>query len=243
MRSRFINIHTHRLVPGERAIRNILSDFHTLDPKGYFACGMHPWYITTETAEEQFAAMQKAAKNPLVLAIGECGLDKVCDTDFELQLTYFRKQIELAKSVNKPVIIHCVRAWEELISVSVSASVSKKIGWLSGPETPSPSPETSTPHTLPCFVIHGFNKSPALAARLIDAGFYLSFGKHILNPENACAEAFKQTPLDRVFFETDDAEIQIEEVYRSAALVKDMDIDVLCSKVEENLQRVFGTTF
>ena len=49
--------------------------------------------------------------------------------------------------------------------------------------------------------------------------------------------------MDRVFFETDDAEIQIEEVYRSAALVKDMDIDVLCSKVEENLQRVFGTTF
>jgi TatD DNase family protein len=87
-------------------------------------------------------------------------------------------------------------------------------------------------------VFHGFNKRTELANKILDQGYYLSFGKHLLM--DAYDEVFKEIPLDKIFLETDDDSIAIETVYRKAAEIKQLDLVLLTEQISENYRMVFG---
>src|SRR4029078_3015939 len=126
------------------------------------------------------------------LAIGECGIDKRIETPLQIQTEVFEAQLKLAEKHQKPVVIHCVAAFQEVIEIKQRLKISVPM------------------------IIHGFSKNEQVAQSLIKNGFYLSFGKYLFqNP--ATESVFKNIPLDSFFLETDTLELGIEEVYRHAA--------------------------
>jgi TatD DNase family protein len=88
-------------------------------------------------------------------------------------------------------------------------------------------------------IFHGFNKSTELSRKILAEGWYLSFGKNLID-NVAVQEVFTATPIDKLFLETDAAEIDIETIYRSAAKLREVDLKELAGQIEKNIIKVFG---
>jgi len=213
----FINIHSHNK-PGinEWCIINLYRDFDETKKQGHYSIGLHPWYIQEENWQQDLKDLEKYYNQETVLAIGECGLDKVCKTAFSLQEEVFVSQINLANKINKPLIIHCVRAFDEILLLLKKHR-----------------------NKVPV-IFHGFNKNLSLAEKLVAAGHWLSFGKSILHKDKR--SAFASIPLDKIFFETDDASTGIDNIYITAAEIKNISIEELSSQLSKNLFTVFNIT-
>ena len=160
-----------------------------------FSAGIHPWYLLPTTMDVQLAMIKEFSRNTRVKLIGECGLDKLKGPKLDIQAAALVKQISMANEVGKPLLIHCVRAYDELIKIRKTVDI-----------------------TVPA-VIHGFNKSPELAADLIRHGFLLSFGEALLKENSQAARSFVQTFKngDPVFLETDGSACSIEDIYLQAS--------------------------
>lgn len=215
---RYYDIHTHQpaLCPEDIAVVNTIigvSDEKAIQGKEYSvstvwrSCGIHPWYLLDVQA--QFAALETRAFLPEVVAIGEAGLDKKIETPMAFQQTVFEKQADLAEQVAKPLLIHCVKAWDELIAIR------KRLE----PRAP--------------WIIHGFRGNGFLAAQLIRQGFLLSFGEYF-HPE-----AVRAAWPEYLFAETDDRELDIRSVYRQLSVVLEVPTDRLLAQLAENVHFSF----
>ena len=208
----YINAHTHFSNTSHAIFNVIVGKDHA--PSTFYSAGIHPWYIY-ET-DGQFQVLSELAKDPKCLAIGECGLDKLCSTPFEVQEEIFKSQIELAEKLQKPLIIHCVKAFDELLKIKKAFKTD--IPW----------------------VIHGFNQKEEIARQLLAQGFYFSLGKALLNPSSNASEWLHQLPIERLLLETDDVEIRIEQIYKVAASTLNLPESELVSNLQLNYKRVFG---
>ena len=212
----FINIHSHYpAVQNEFVIQSLYAHFELTGNEGNYSAGLHPWYISALSYTTELPVLKKFATHKNVLAVGECGLDKVCTTDFAIQQQLFTAQIQLANQLQKPLIIHCVRAYEEVQQL------------------------LQQQHNAVPVIFHGFNKNAVLAQQLISKGFYLSFGKAI--QQAAMQQVLKKLPADKIFFETDDAAVSIAAVYQTAAEVLSVDINSLSLQIQKNAAAVFGS--
>ena len=215
----FFNLHTHRFTnqPGVLELVNQYPwEFDATIP--YYSIGIHPWFIVEERLESDFEILESKLQDANCLAVGECGLDKRIEVAMELQQMVFEKQLLLAQQYQKPVVIHCVAAFQELIEIIKKLNI-----------------------TLP-ILIHGFSKSEQLAKQLLDNGFYISFGKYLLlNPELELV--FKSMPNDRFFLETDTVEKGIEAVYELAAKYKGISVEEMQNLVNDNFTNVFKIKF
>jgi TatD DNase family protein len=214
-KTKFFNLHTHNPTtkPGELALVNQYPlEFDTSIPLS--SVGIHPWHIKEDTVMQELALLDQYVALPQVAALGECGLDKRIAVPFALQQQVFEAQLHLAQQVQKPVIIHCVAAFQELISIVSAQQI-----------------------TVP-IIIHGFSKNEQLAQQLLQQGYYLSFGKYLFQqPE--LAEALAKVPHDRFFLETDAMDRSIQEVYVKAAECKKMSLDELKSSLNCTFAAVF----
>ena len=211
----YINIHSHRRAQNnEWNVENHYENFGQMATGGRFSAGLHPWYLKEFHWENDLRALKEISISPDVVAIGECGLDRVCKTDFSLQEKIFVAQVQLANQVQKPLIIHCVRAWDEVISV------------LKKEENKVP------------VVFHGFNKNEVLARKITSTGYYLSFG-NALQYEQARL-VISAVPIDKILLETDDVDIHIETVYEMAARALSIDINLLSLQIQKNAAAFFG---
>lgn len=146
------DIHTHNPEAARRgAILSLRPDEPVPPGCERISVGIHPW----DTAENQdfealLSEIEKRAEEEKIVAIGECGLDKVRGADMDTQETLFRRQLEMAERHRLPVIIHCVRAYDRLLHLHK----------LLRPTVP--------------WIIHGFRGNPTLAAQLTRAGIHLS---------------------------------------------------------------------
>lgn len=211
----YINIHTHFAQPTDDwFLQNFYTHFNQTTEVKYCSAGLHPWYINAEHWQEDFALLSTTVKAKNMLAIGECGLDKVCATDFDLQVKVFVQHIHLANEINKPLILHCVRAHDDILLL------------LKKEQNKVP------------VIFHGFNRNEAIAKKIIEAGCYLSFGKALLKKE--MQELLSKIPVDRFFLETDDAEISIRDIYQTAAKAFQIDEDSLSLQLFKNASTIFG---
>lgn len=212
---KFINLHTHSST-NNAAILEIVNQYPTefdiYVPK--FSIGIHPWKINIENLEAELKIIEEKLQLSNCLALGECGLDKRIETSLEIQIEVFEKQLFLAQKYNKPVILHCVAAFQEITEIKKRLQI----------EVP--------------MIIHGFSKNIQTAKPLLANGFYISFGKYLL--QNSDLEnVFRQIPNNRFFLETDSSEYTIEEVYTLAAKCKDISIEELQKQIELNFKTVF----
>ena len=166
--------------------------------------------------------MESKLQEPNCLAAGECGLDKRIEIPMELQQLVFEKQLLLAQKYQKPVVIHCVAAFQELIAITKKLNISVPI------------------------LIHGFSKNEQLAKQLLENGFYISFGKYLLQsrPEASGSgteleTVFRTIPTNRFFLETDTLEESLATVYALAAKYKKMTLEEIQQQINRNFLEVF----
>lgn len=186
-------------------------DLHDVPPDYLYSAGIHPKDIQSNIIKDQIQWLQSAVTSENCFAIGECGLDSLVKTDQKIQEDVFLQQIRIANEVKKPVIIHCVRKFYEVISFKKYA------------EQP--------------LIIHGFNKKQSIAEDLIKNNFYLSFGKAVLY-NLSLQHTLKIIPSDRIFLETDNDDFAIEELYQKVSEIKDISVEQLNVQILENLHTV-----
>lgn len=212
----YINVHTHHTQPveGILSIGNLYKNFDEIETNSLYSVGLHPWFITAETWQQQFEVVKETCRLQNVVAVGEAGLDKVCATDFALQQTVFAAHIQLANELQKPLIVHCVRAHAEAMQLLKQQQVNVPV------------------------LFHGFTKSKELALQLMTQGYYLSFG-HGLMKENL-RTVLAPLPIEQVLLETDNSAASIEEIYKLAAAAFQIDEDSLSLQLQKNAAKVFG---
>jgi TatD DNase family protein len=116
----YIDIHTHgsRMSPGIFAVENLMAhEDRTPQDLGRqpFTYGIHPWHLTHESLGRLTENVRSATDSPNLIAIGEAGFDKLRGSDLETQRRAFELQVEISEEIRKPLFIHCVRAWDELL--------------------------------------------------------------------------------------------------------------------------------
>lgn len=173
----------------------------------YFSCGVHPWY--SENATPQLNFLEEIAGDSRILAIGEAGFDRLKGPSMEVQHYAFERQVELSERLRKPLIIHCVKAWDELLSSYKKCR----------PTQP--------------WIIHGYRGKPHLTQQLLKFGFKFSVG------EKFNKDSITQIPLSSIFCETDVYDVDIVSVYQNLADELEMPLEDLCSRVEQNIMDIF----
>lgn len=143
------DIHTHNPQAADSVI-NLERGARPEREDGLYSAGWHPWWGTAEGDDLKWVEIVAAMER--VVMIGECGIDRQRGGDVEAQIELTRWHAELAERLGKPLILHIVGAWSEIIALRKRMK----------PVQP--------------WIIHGFRGKPALARQLIDAGFYLSLG-------------------------------------------------------------------
>lgn len=195
------DIHTHRADAREAVISVNPWEFCPMDGLCY-SVGIHPWQVG-RAIEADFDRLAECAKADNVLMIGECGIDKLRGGDLSMQAGVLERHIALSEQVGKPLVLHCVRASNELCRLR----------------------RQLRPH-MP-WIVHGFRGNARVASQLLDAGFYLSYGERF-NPE-----ALAMTPADRLLAETDESLLPIDEIHRRLAASRQIEVVEFVRHVEE----------
>lgn len=175
------DFHTHRLdAPAGKAIINLPREA-LLFPEDFslrsgclYSAGIHPWWTADEDVSGLFEGVSHWAAHPQVVAVGECGIDKLRGASMEEQLRWFACQAELAERFEKPIVVHCVKAFDLL--VRMHRELSPRVLW----------------------VVHGFRGKPELAQMLLREGMHLSYGKFYNR------ESYRATPEACRHHETDE---------------------------------------
>ena len=219
----FIDIHIHDGKPaaGVFILESLMAHEEKLPeeiPGIAYTYGIHPWFLNEGNHKKQMETVEKLIHDPEVIAVGEAGLDKLRGPANELQIRIFEEQISIAEDVRKPLIIHCVKSWDDLLAVHKKKK--PKMPWM----------------------IHGFRGSVELAAQLLSKGFYLSIWfEFVLRPESA--RLLQSLPHDRFFLETDGAEVDIKDIYKKVSMDLDISMEELKENILGNYYRFFNLNF
>jgi TatD DNase family protein len=203
--------------------------------------GLHP----IDNKHEQFdiSNYEELARDPKVVAIGECGLDYFSlarkaiaegsggmDEEQAAQKERFEQQIALAQKVSKALIIHCRNAHDECVSVLQNTAIANEVP----------------------VVIHFFTGPAELASRYLDLGCYLSFPGPVTFTD-MYDESIRVCPMDKVLIETDapfaapapyrgkrNEPLYVRHVAEKVALLKGISLDEVCAQTAATAQKVFG---
>lgn len=212
----YFNLHTHQFtnqIEVLELVNQYPQEFDAAIP--FYSIGIHPLFIDYNHLENDFQIVDEKLVLSECLALGECGLDKRAETPFEIQQSVFERQLTLAEKYQKPIVIHCVKAFQELIEIKNRLKI----------KTP--------------MIVHDFSKKIELAKQLIDNGFYISFGKNLLRNHELEA-VFQSIPNDRFFLETDTVDEEIQAVYVLAAKYKKLELSELQVILNKSYNKVFN---
>lgn len=214
----YINIHTHNLERGDGIqLLNTypLEDISEYSKSGFLSMGIHPWYL--EKLDHQLEIFFQKASLPQIKAIGECGLDINSQYPKDIQIQAFIYQVEISEKLHKPLIIHCVKSFYDLIKIRKQQNC--KIPWI----------------------FHGFVGSNEMIQWIIKDHNYLSFGNHFYSANLKVLNIAREIPLENLFFETDDKKIIVSSLYNQFAKLRSLQEEDLIKKVQQNFASCFNT--
>jgi len=214
----YIDIHTHTPT-NNLDIKSIINwdetEFgHFENSKQILSLGLHPWNISKVNLEFTLDKIEEYSSYSKILAIGEIGLDRFAAVDMKIQKKIFTTQLQIANQVKKPVIIHCVRSFPELLRIRKEQKTS--IPWI----------------------IHGYRNNEQIANSLLRSRCYLSFGKALLEQEKV-QFIFQNIPDHQYFLETDDSTLNIIEIYQKAASLKNRSVNAIKQCIQINYHNCF----
>ena len=204
-----IDIHTHKNCTDKNTI-SILNINYSKSTKPskqiLLSAGIHPWDI------KNIKQINYNFLNKNLFAVGEIGLDKTIDTPLYLQKDIFISQIKIANKLNLPIIIHCVKAIQEIIEIKTKHA----------------------PNNI--WIYHGFNKNKQIAEQLLKHNFMLSFGKDLFLGKNQ--NTISKIPSDKIFLETDNSDYKINDIYSQAAKLTNININSLEDIIYNNFLKL-----
>ena len=213
----YIDIHTHQILNSEEVLsipsiflQNIDFQYGIDFP---FTSAIHPWHATLFSSEEIDLMLRKLTDYPRLIAVGETGLDKACNIDYQFQKRVFEQHIEFAENQHKPLIIHAVKSWNEIIIYVRKIKVP--------------------------VILHAYTAGPEITRQLIDLGCNFSLGKAVLNLSSHLQESLKLIPDDSLFLETDNSSLSIIEIYDQVSKLFDRSLNELKNQINQNYRRVF----
>ncbi len=215
----FIDIHSHIKAENEEGIiriNNLLLHKKLPVGKAFYSAGWHPWFINGYTINEIHNSLLAIGNNKNVLAIGECGLDRVKSTPLEIQKKVFTLHIELALKNDKPLIVHCVKCYSDLL-------------------------ETLKTKQMPITIIHRYSGNiHQLEQMLKYDNVFFSLGADLFKDNNKLQKILKAIPRQKIFLETDDSHISIEKIYLRASIILNTHTEVLKQDIFRNFKNIFG---
>lgn len=186
------------------------------EPKAnqFYSIGLHPWDLDKAGSnwEERLEAV---LQHPQVLAVGECGIDRTLETPVKKQIDYFLPQVQLAEKLQKPLILHAVRSYSDLLQVR--KKVQSQIPWI----------------------LHGYQGNSETTKHLARLGFCFSIGTALLNDRQKLNQSLLEIPASQLFFETDESTENIGSIYIFAAELLKTTAESLRKQVFENYERIF----
>ncbi len=214
---KIINSHSHIPLPNAIFNCNMFGecDSALLNSDNLCSIGVHPWdaeKISVEKIKPLFEQFKSACN---VVAVGECGLDRVRKVDLKKQREVFLAQLELASENSLPVVIHCVRAWSDLFPIMQM-------------------------FTTLTYILHDFRANVFQTTKLLEYDTYFSFGKSILKPSEKIKEVLGIIPKERILIETDEENIDIESILESICLALQTDKELFRDQLIENTNKAFN---
>ena len=173
----------------------------------YYSVGIHPWSSISALNDEGFAnecinAMQRKLSMESVALIGESGLDSLRGANLDVQRQLFIRQIQLSETYRKPMIIHCVKAFPELLEIRKTTGASQ------------------------LWIIHGYRNKNEQARQLMQHGIQISFGPRF--NEGAMKLAWEKGMM---WLETDESDCPIQEMYRIASECLEVPIEQIKEQI------------
>lgn len=172
-----IDAHTHQ---ADSTVGIISVEPRRFDPAPglRYSVGIHPW-STEHVGDDDFRLLEAAARHPQVVAIGECGIDRLRGADVDRQRIIFERHVALSERLRKPLIVHEVKASD--IILAVHARLKPDCHWMR----------------------HGARFGIRQAEQYVRHGIYLGFGA-IRNEQT-----LQSVPRQLILLETDDTPWQI----------------------------------
>lgn len=213
----YIDIHTHcaNTEPDVFSIQSLYAQT-TVPYEGYYSVGWHPWHLNDHNKEDIYQKLDDHARLPQVVAIGETGLDRAIKVDDQKQIEVFRFHIELAEKLKKPLIIHCVRAYPDLIQIKKAFHAD--IPWI----------------------IHGYRGNIQTTQQLLKHNFYFSFGESLFQQNMKSLQSLLSLPAEKIFMETDESNRSIKSIYQQAAKLLSCSVIDLREQIAKNVQTCFN---
>ncbi len=215
----FVDIHTHpnRIEKDTVVVQNMFpgESFAAFSGRNFYSVGLHPWHLKSpDENNEMLTLVENALEFDHVCFVGECGLDKKVDVDFNEQVRIFKAHVIIAEECRRPVIIHCVKAYNEIFQLHEKLR----------PEMP--------------WIMHGYQGNMQVTKQLGKRGILFSFGKSLFNKKSKSIESLKCLPMEKIFFETDEFDRDVDEIYKKAAELKNVSINILKNEVFNNFNRI-----
>ncbi|MDA3818522.1 MAG: TatD family hydrolase [Prolixibacteraceae bacterium] len=215
----YIDIHTHNSDTNliTRKILNLLLhkiEQYEITPHSLYSAGWHPWYINKYNIDFIEKEIEKYSSLPNIIAIGECGIDRAIDISIDLQKKVFLLHINASKKHKKPLIIHSVRAYSDILQTLNEEN-------YDGP-----------------LILHGYRGNIQQVRQFAKFNTCYSFGSAIMKSKKN-ASTLEQTPVEKLFFETDDEDISIEKIYLRAAEIRKVSTEELKKQIEINFNTLW----
>ncbi len=215
----FIDIHSHHSGNDKEMVKvvNLFPGdaIPKFSGKNFYSVGLHPWKLKTREENNFFLQMvEEAMELDHVIFTGESGLDKVTGADFEEQKRVFLAHAIMAEEYQKPLMIHCVRAYNDILELY------------------------NKQHPSVPWILHGYTGSREISEQLSKKQFFFSFGRILFKEKAKAVDSFKALPLDRIYLETDEYKGPVKEIFVKAAEIRNISVDDLKNAVWANFNRL-----
>ncbi|MFV0366718.1 MAG: TatD family hydrolase [Mangrovibacterium sp.] len=211
-----INFHVHHPLPASYqgvVSSSIVQPFEPLAQQVY-SVGLHPWDII-KVESNWLECLEKLLQHNQVVAIGECGIDHALDIPVILQTELFEDQIRLSEKYQKPLIIHAVRSYFELIYLRRKHQATQP------------------------WIIHNYNGNLQTTQQLLNYQFLFSFGTAMEKSKKNYQTIIRAIPLNRLLVETDNSHVNIELLYERGAQILGIEVTDLKEQIHQNFINLF----
>jgi TatD DNase family protein len=211
-----IDIHTHK--PSQyKSIKSLHfpNEYENLsDASTAISIGIHPWWAEVEHSEK-FEKLFEQGVPPSVVAIGECGIDRVRGAAIEVQKTIFHRQVQLASTFNLPVIVHQVKGISDVLHEI-----------------------KQFPYTV--FVFHGYLGNPEQTLQLLKHNVFFSFGEGLIDYPGKYQKIIDLIPVEKILFETDNGQSNLKSIFQAYMQLKSREANEVELIVEKSACRIFN---
>ncbi len=175
--------------------------------------GVHPWHAENHNLLDPEVKRLFEGDIDSADAVGEIGLDFAAEVDREAQRELFTLQLKLAKKHRKPIVLHCVKAFE-------------------------PTMQILSKFPIKGVIFHGFIGSVAQLNEAVERGYYISFGERTFASPKTL-KALRECPIERLLLESDTANVSIESIYERISKLRLESVEQLRELIYNNYKQIF----